>query len=134
VHTEVIGDDVVHRDPVLKILLYVDYVELADGSNWGPDDSGAAETLAGERAGARLYIDKAKGLSKAHGVITMMNKIDQMDFSSDIPPDATPYWVKGFRAGVGTEKYRLRQAYEKNGVSALEDEMNKPFDASFDRR
>jgi hypothetical protein len=127
---QVIGDDATYSDPIRKVILYVDYVELANGSNWGPDVSKASETLAGERIGANIVISGVKRLLQTKNAEQILKLLDREDFALDIPPSATSYWTKGFRAGVGTVKSRLQRAYQESGVHAFESEINKPFDAS----
>lgn len=129
-----LGDGVTYSDPIRKIYLYVDYVQLADGSEWGPDISKASENLAGQRAGAREIASQMRNLLKKNDTASLMSLVDQEGFDPAPPPNATPKWILGFRSGIAIFKDRLRQAYQKKGTDDLEIELNKPFDASGNMR
>ena len=127
--TEIIGGGVTYSDPISKIYVYVDYVQLADGSELGPDRSKASEVLAGQRAGAKLLAGQIRNLLKKNDMASIMGLLDQEGFSPSTPPNASLRWIQGFRSGIGIIKDRLKQAYQKRGLRDLEIELNKPFDA-----
>jgi hypothetical protein len=132
--TQTIGFNISYSEPIKNIDLYVDYVQLADGSVWGPDNSKASETLAGERAGATLFINQVNTLLRNRGIKTALSVINQDESDLTPPSDASAHFIQGFRTGIGIVKDRLKQAFNKNGIGEMQTELNKSFDASADRR
>ena len=131
---QIIGYNASYSEPIKKIDLYVDYVQLADGSVWGPDHSKASETLAGERAGASLFINQINFLLRNKGIEAALSVLKQDESDLSPPADASVHFIQGFRTGIGMMKDRLKQAYTKNGAKEMEIELNQSFDASVYRR
>lgn len=131
-HTEsrIIGDGMKCSDPIRKIIVSIDFVEMTDGSIWGPDVSRSRETLAGQRAGARIIFDRLRKIIKESGPLEVVKLLDEDNEDIMPPPDMSPEWINGFRTGVGSIRTRLKYAYSKNGVGVIESELQKPFDAS----
>lgn len=132
--THALGFNVSYSEPIKKVDVYVDYVQLANGFVWGPDNSKASETLAGERAGAALFINQINATLSQKGVPAVLSMLNQDESDLSPSPDASIQFIQGFRTGIGIVKDRLKQAYNKNGIEDINRELQKPFDASADRR
>ncbi len=111
-----------------KVVLSVDFVEFADGSKWGADTAGYAESLAGERAGARAEAERLLNLLKTAGLQAVKEAVaDKVTF-----PESTTASRRdvNFLIGVRATRFRVRQAYEKGGASAVESALRQPHDMS----
>jgi hypothetical protein len=128
--SRVIGDGMKCSDPIRRIIVSIDFVEMTDGSIWGADVSRSKETLAGQRVGARIIFDHLRKVMKESGPLEVVKLLDGDNEDIIPPPDMSPEWVNGFRTGVGSIRGRLKYAYSKNGVGVIESELQKPFDAS----
>lgn len=129
----IVGEGTSYTDPIAKIVVSVDFVELADGSTWGPDESKSSEMLAGQRAGAHQAIEWLTGILNKQGPLAVMQSIETGIHDVVPPPGKSAEWLTGFDGGRGAVKERVMTAYGKSGVGAIESELRRPFDAS-DRR
>ncbi|HEY0081045.1 MAG TPA: hypothetical protein VGB73_20745 [Pyrinomonadaceae bacterium] len=118
-------------DPLLSLILSIDFVEFADGSTWGEDTQHAAENLAGQRAGGRETLKKLRGLFAAQGIEAVKKLITQGNIEVVSPlVGQSEKWQYGFKIGHNTILSRLRTAQEKGGSRQLADELQKTFDAA----
>lgn len=125
-----VGEGASYTDPMKKIVVSVDFVEFADGTIWGPDESKSNESLAGQRAGAHQFIEHVMKQLSTDGPLAVMQSIEG-SIADVVPPGGhSPEWLNGFNGGVGAMRVRLKAAYRKTGVSAIESELRRPFDAS----
>jgi hypothetical protein len=111
-----------------KIALSVDFVEFYDGSTWGADTARYAESLAGERAGARAEAERLIKLLKMNGPQAVKEAIaDKVNY-----PDLTTGSRSevSFLIGVRATRFRAQQAYEKGGLPAVESALQQPYDTS----
>lgn len=125
-----LGEGTSYTDPIVKIVVSIDFVELADGSTWGPDESKSSDRLAGQRAGAHQAVEQLVNILHRDGPLAVMQHVEA-NTSEVIPPlGHSPEWRNGFEGGVGAMKVRLKAAYSKSGIAAVESELRRPFDAS----
>jgi Holliday junction resolvase len=111
-----------------KVVLSVDFVEFADGSTWGADTARYAESLAGERAGARAEAERLVKLLKTGGLQAVKDAAaEKVDY-----PDLTPETRRevSFLIGVRATRGRVLQASEKGGLSTVEAALRQPYDMS----
>ena len=111
-----------------KVVLSVDFVEFADGSTWGADTARYAESLAGERAGARAEAERLVKLLKTGGLQAVKEAAaEKVDY-----PDLTPETRRevSFLMGVRATRGRVLQASEKGGLPAVESALRQPYDMS----
>lgn len=118
---------------VNNVVLSVDFVEFADGSTWGSDSFKMSEKLAGRRAGGRAALQMFRNKSKAHGLATVSDDLEE-DLSIDPQADKSPLWKDGFGEGVRIVRVRLQHAKRKGGIPALDLELLQPFDLSDGRQ
>jgi hypothetical protein len=131
--SKTIGEGTEYSDPIKKIVVSVDFVELIDGSTWGPDEYKSSERLAGQRAGAHQAVEQLKNTLSRNGPFAVVQSVEG-GLREIVPPSGHSLeWLNGFDGGVGSIKERLRAAYTKSGAGVIESELRKPFDAS-DRR
>lgn len=111
-----------------KVVLSVDFVEFADGSMWGADTAKYAESLAGERAGARAEAERLARLLKTGGLRAVKDAAaEKVDY-----PDLTPETRRevSFLIGVRATRGRVLRASEKGGLPAVEAALRQPHDMS----
>lgn len=131
--SETLGEGASYTDPIRKIVVSVDFVEFADGTMWGPDEYKSTERLAGQRAGAHQVVEHLMKILSKDGPLAVMQSVEG-GMADVVPPTGhSPEWLNGFNGGVGAMRERLKTAYSKTGVGAIESELRRPFDAS-DRR
>ena len=129
----ILGEGASYTDPIRKIVVSVDFVELADGTTWGPDEYKSNESLAGQRAGAHEFIEHLMKILSKDGPLAVMESIEG-SIADVVPSDGhSPEWLNGFDGGVSAMRERIKTAYNKAGVGVIESELRRPFDAS-DRR
>lgn len=111
-----------------RVTLSVDFVEFADGTTWGADAAKYAESLAGERAGARAEAGRLSKLLKTGGLQAVKEavagKVNYPDLSADARSEV------GFLIGVRATRLRVIQAYERGGLPAIESALRQPYDMS----
>lgn len=120
------GYDSLAPEPLRR---FVDFVEFTDGTTWGPDLCQSAESLAGQRAGARearkMFREKF-ATAGADGVIELLKSWLP---PTEPPPDQSPAWRAGFGSGFSSYDYRLRRANEEWGFTEIEYTLGRPIDA-----
>lgn len=127
--SEIIGDGASYSDPIERIIVSIDFVEMTNGFVWGPDISKSKETLTGMRAGAKAITNQLLKILKERGPLEVAGTLERDD--DIIPPSGmSSVWVNGFHTGVGSIRARLKYAYNKGGIDIIESEILKPFDAS----
>lgn len=128
------GGGSTYSEVIKEIILSVDFVEFADGSTWGKDSNHSAEILSGQRAGGKDAIDYFNRKIIA-GEFDLKNV---EDFSKDIleqnNSSKSKAWKRGYEIGVGIVRNRVITAHNKSGIRGVEDELQKPFDASEGRK
>ena len=111
-----------------SIKLVVDFVEFADGTTWGEDSSESAQQLIGLRAGAEMLLDYLKNINKQDGIEAVIKALDATKDTVPLPENQNYIWQRGFRTGISVITVRFKKIYEKQGIKALEKELQKPFD------
>ena len=97
-------------------------MEFTDGSTWGLDASGSAQMLAGFRAGALAAFEYLKTIKKNTGTESIINSLDEL--SNITPPkEQRDKWKSHFKTGTRFVGRKIKEAYEKEGVKAVEDEL-----------
>lgn len=111
-----------------KVVLSVDFVEFADGSTWGANTAQYAESLAGERAGARAEAERLMTLLKTGGLRAVekaaAEKVNYPDLTTESRREVS------FLIGVSTTRFRVLRASEKGELSAVEYALRQPYDMS----
>ena len=85
---------VTNSDPAPAV--WIDFVELFDGTTWGTDECHIAEWLEGGRAGTRMQRDQLLKIFREKGAEALM-KFIQDNFKQQIDPRA---WEKGDRPAL----------------------------------
>lgn len=111
-----------------KVVLSVDFVEFADGSTWGADTAKYAESLAEERAGARAEAERLLKLLKTDGQQALREAVVAKVTSPELTTQSRR--DVNFLIGVRATRFRIWQAYEKGGPSAVESALRQPYDMS----
>lgn len=111
-----------------KVVLSVDFVEFADGSTWGADTAKYAESLAGERAGARAEAERLVKLLKTGGLQAVKEAAAEKVNYPDLTPESRR--EVSFLIGVRATRGRVLQASEKGGLPAVESALRQPYDMS----
>jgi hypothetical protein len=127
--------------------IWIDFVEMSDGSQWGADSTQSAEQLDGERAGARAQREQLLNVLRNEGPEAVI-KVIQDHFEQEanqsrsrekhdapkmlvtIPPGHSGQWEESFRQGARTILVRVIRAHSEFGPSAIEAVMRNPYDAS----
>lgn len=126
--------------------IWVDYVELADGTVWGPDKCHFADQLDGERNGARTQREILLKLLKDGGPAAVLEFIRE-NFQTEVsrralergekpkipvwPPSGhSKTWEKGFLFGATTIVERIIAANREWGAAEVEAALRRPYDAS----
>lgn len=123
------------KEPLVSLVLSIDFVEFADGTTWSKDTQQAAENIAGQRAGGREASKKLRELLGKQGVEAIVNLVKQKNIEIVAPSaDRSEAWQHGFRIGHNTVLHRLKVAHEKGGLTQFTSELQKPFDASEGRQ
>jgi hypothetical protein len=119
-----------YDSPPVKVELSIDFVEFADGTRWGNDESISGDLLDGVRAGGKAALKKYRESIAIDGI----NQLEQAIANSDsIQPDnqaKSAQWKDGFRTGVSIVKSRLSEAKKKAGQDGVKLELEKPFDST----
>lgn len=111
------------------VKLAVDFVEFTDGSTWGRDVSKSAEQIAGMRAGAKASLEYLRKINEQSGNEAVIQALDETNVLMP-PENQSDIWKRGFRSGASNIKYRVKRAYENEGIKGAEAELQKPFDTS----
>ena len=111
-----------------KVMLSVDFVEFADGSMWGADTARYAESLAGERAGARAEAERLIELLKTGGLQAVKEaaaeKVNYPNLTTESRREVS------YLIGVRTTRSRVLRASEGGGLSTVESALRQPYDMS----
>lgn len=133
-----------NSDPAPAI--WIDFVELSDGTTWGADECHIAEWLDGGRTSTRMQRDQLLGILREKGADALMafirdnfqKEIDQKAWErgeKPILPIAPPTghskdWETGFSAGARGILQRVVDAYREWGADEIEHVLLRPIDAS----
>jgi hypothetical protein len=112
-----------------NIKLAVDFVEFSDGSTWGKDVSKSAEQLAGVRAAAKASLEYLKRINDQNSIEAIIKALDKTKNFTP-PENQSEIWKRGFRSGTNNTKYRIKRAYENEGIKGAKAELQKSFDTS----
>lgn len=130
---ETIMLNLTQSSPVKNIVLAVDFVELLDRTTWGADYFKTADSLAGQRAGARATVERLKEIEVAEGIAAVTRSTSD-GLQIQIPRGKSRQWEEGFETGVAFIRNRLKKAYEKGGELKVKNELRQPYDASEGRQ
>jgi hypothetical protein len=119
---------VTYAGEVKKVALSVDYVEFEDGTTWGGDSFKISENFAGQRAGYRAFIEKVREVYRAKGQAALLSALESDVVDLYPQSDKSQRWKDGFNNGLKIAHLRLKYVKKNNGVSALEDELEKPLE------
>jgi hypothetical protein len=112
--------------------LAVDFFEFADGSTWGKDLSNSAQQFAGIKTAIKTILGSLKEANQQGGIEAVIKTLNEM--KELLPPDEqSEKWKRGFRIGANSIKSRLKRIYETEGKKGAEIELQKSFDAYFDK-
>lgn len=116
-----------YSEEVNKIVLSVDFVEFADGSTWGDDFSNSAERVAGYCAGIRTAAEGygQKLESNLYDVFSKDIERNAVDFALQVDKSKSSFWKDGFINGIGIVRNRISALSQKNGSSAVREEIQK---------
>lgn len=111
-----------------RLKLWVDFVEFTDGTTWGEDASRYAESLAGQRAGARAESERLLKLLETGGLLAVM---DAAGKSVTHAAGAAPSRAEqNFLFGVRGVRLRVHRAHQSGGLPAVESALRQPYDWS----
>jgi hypothetical protein len=127
--TKILGD-ATYSDPVKKVILSIDFVEFIDGTTWGPDVARSRERLAGLRYGAQRTARHFRRILKEQGPQAVVEAMNAERIDITPPSDRSPEWLEGFKGGKLHIINRIKHAFGKSGLSEIESELLRPFDAS----
>lgn len=117
-----------------NISLAVDFIEFIDGTRWGTDKFKSGERMDGQRAGASVAIARFLKLLETGDSSTIINSVNS-DKRDEVPPSShSSQWEEGFMTGIGVIRNRLRQANKTGGLTEVELELRRPYDALNRRR
>lgn len=116
-------------NPPENIKIGVDFVEFTDGSTWGKDNSNSAQQLAGIKAGVKATLEYLREINKQNGIEAVIEELSEM--KELLPPeDKSVIWKRGYQNGVRYIKLKIKRAFEKDRIKAVEAELQNPFDIS----
>jgi hypothetical protein len=126
--------------------VWIDYVELSDGTVWGKDDCRFADYLEGARTGAKTQREILLRILREQGPDAVLNFIHQNFESPEaiaamergeklkIPPEAptghSKLWEDGFAFGAKTIVRRVVDGNREWGITEIEVALRRPYDAS----
>lgn len=115
--------------PPTSITLSIDFVEFADRTRSGADNSKTGEMLDGKRQGGQLAIKKFGEILASKGIEGLSASLESASLIE--PPDKTKSdaWLNGFRTGVNVTKLRLTTAKQKGGREGAEKVLKQGFDS-----
>lgn len=113
-----------------RVTLWVNFVEFAGGTTWGLDTAHYAESLAGERTGARAETERLLRLLMTSGPQAVIDSIARRDSDIVPPPRHSASWVISFRVGVRAKQVAIQRAYSDSGLAAVEIKLRQPYDMS----
>ena len=121
------------QDEAIKtVRLTIDFVELADGSTWGPDSSNSRDLLAGQREGAKLARQRLRQLMQSKGEDAVTLEIQKNDaeqtVDAEIARNHSAKWIEGFRNGAAATRRRLSNALASRDKERIKAELDRPFD------
>jgi hypothetical protein len=117
-----------------EIDVALDFVEFDGGGTWGVDTCQSAEFLEGARAGGRVARREFRRRLDDFGLDTLLRQLDDEDPALAPPEGRSEVWTRGFHAGVGGIRLRLRRADEEGGGPEVEEALRRPVDASEDQQ
>lgn len=112
------------------ILLFIDFVEFTDGSTWGADGCESAQYLAGARVGAKAFAERLEKALEDVGAAAMLKSLTEIAGELEVPIVESPAWQKGFRDGVESMIYRVRETVSADGLPEIGPALKRPYDAS----
>lgn len=131
-------------EPALAV--WIDYVELSDGTVWGSDKCHFAERLDGERSGARAQREVLLKILQGEGPDAVLKFIsdnyqneaarqammrgEKPKIPIEPPLGHSQAWVEGFAFGARTIVERVVAANREWGVTEVEVALKRPYDAS----
>jgi hypothetical protein len=129
--------------------VWIDFVELADGTRWGSDKCGIGEFRDGERVGAHSQKEQLLGIFRDQGIESLMKFISD-NFQSEtywkiveaggkpvLPIAASEghskRWEEGFFAGAKQVLQDVINAERDYGASEIEHVLLRPDDTAKER-
>lgn len=130
-----------NSDPAPAV--WIDFVELSDGTTWGADECHIAEWLDGGRTGTRMQRDQLLGILREKGADALMAFI-QDNFQKEIdrkawergerpilpiapPSEHSKDWDAGFSGGARGILQRVIDAYREWGAEEIEHVLLRPI-------
>jgi hypothetical protein len=107
-------------DPKPTIALSVDFVEFADGSTWGIDNSASAERLKGQRTGFKSLNNLYSETYKKEGAVGLTKALESASQFSPVPDGYSSEWKAGFRTGQRIAAGRLKKTLEAGDTKKVE--------------
>lgn len=118
------------NEPITRITITVDVVEFDDGEFWGPNLTNSRDLIDGMHYGKKRAIDfyqqRRKQITLEEIAKNLTAGIEQDAVTAlRIPENKSNEWNKGYKAGIGSVRARLTQAYKKYGIEELDNELNR---------
>jgi hypothetical protein len=130
-----------NSDPPLAV--WIDFVELSDGTRWGADECQIAEWRDGERDGARAQRDQLLVIFREKGADVLMVFIKEKTEVNRralergerpifpiVPPGHSKRWEEGFSAGARGIVQQVIDAERDWGADEIEHVLLRPIDPS----
>ena len=130
-----------NSDPAPAV--WIDFVELLNGTRWGADECKIAEWLDGARTGARMQRDQLLGILREKGADALMafiqdnfqKKVDPKEWERGerpiLPispqPGHSKRWEEGFSAGARGMLQRVIDANREWGTDEIEHVLLRPI-------
>jgi hypothetical protein len=115
-----------------NVKIAIAFVEFTDGSTWGLGTSDYAPMLAGFRAGAKASLEYLQAVERNNGVNAVIKSLDVL--ANITPPiEQSQKWKSHFKTGTRLVSRRIKEAYEKEGVKAVEAELENSIFLSIDK-
>jgi hypothetical protein len=106
-----------------------DFIEFADGKNWGEDIYKSSQRLAGMRAGARDESDTILLIIKERDTLADLNALPS-EVSWAIPRDHSEEWNAGYKDGRSFRRNQVEKAFSESGLHGIREKLSHPYDAS----
>ena len=124
--------------------VWIDFVELADGSRWGANACQIGDKLDGERTGARAQRDQLLRIFREHGRDSLMEFInssfetarkvrergEQPQFPLTPPAGHSREWEQGYSEGAARIIQQVMDADRDFGAKEVEHVLMRPIEPS----
>lgn len=111
-----------------RVTFTVDFVQFADGDVWYATPPRATVKPEGVRAGARAAAEYLREVLESEGAAAVMQALPYIRLRVESPPFSTreAHGHFGFYDGVTNTVVRVERAYQRSGLSGVEDFLRQP--------